>query len=92
MPCWEAHRAPEDGGQELDLSRWSFTFLVFPVVSELPAPLAQVEIVASEIAWDLLGWAGAWACCVQATGALSPGEACSWFALEMLRETVFSGR
>lgn len=60
----------------------SFVFLVVPVAPELPG--------------DLLGWAGSWAHCWEATGALGPGEAGgmegSQFALEIRKETVFSGR
>lgn len=55
-----------------------------------------VVLVAPELSGDLLSWAGAWACCWEVTGALGPGEAGgmegSRFALEIRKETVFSGR
>ena len=50
---------------------------------------------APELSGDLLGWADAWACCWEVTGALGPRKAGgmhgSQFALEIRKETVFSG-
>lgn len=61
---------------------YSFLFLVVPMAPELPG--------------DLPGWASAWACCREVTGALGHREAGgtegSEFALEIGKEAVFSGR
>lgn len=76
-----------EGGQVLGLllswrSTYSFLCLIVPMAPELSG--------------DLPGWASAWACCREVRGALGPREAGGTegreFALEIGKETVFSGR
>lgn len=84
MKLWvtTAEEGAVAGPAPLLRSTCSFVFLVVPMATELPG--------------DLLGWAGSCTHCWDATGALGPGEAGgmegSQFALEIQKETVFSGR